>query len=188
VNWFRLLQHWRAISWSDRGLFIEAVWLSFWARTAVLLLPWSFVVRWMGDPLEIAPGSADADPELLQRVGRTVRRVERRVPWQSKCLIQAMSAKTMLSRRGVAGTIYLGLLRVAEEDEEKFKSHAWLRCGPRFVTGWKGHEPFLPMSTFAFGPCPEGQSRTTFVPRKKAAAGQSGSELNFKPGVLKSSA
>ncbi len=185
MSWFRLLRHWRAISWSDRGLFIEAVWLSFWARMTVLLLPWSFVVRWMGEPLQIAPGSADVDLELLQRVGRTVRRVERRVPWQSKCLIQAMSAKTMLSRRGVAGTIYLGLLRV---DGEEFKSHAWLRCGTRFVTGRKGHEPFLPMSTFAFGACPEGASRTTFVPRKKRATGKNAESSNLKAIVIDSRA
>lgn len=188
MSWFRLLRHWQVISWLDRSLFIEAVWLSFWARMTVLFLPWSFVVRWMGEPLQISPGSADVDSELLQRIGRTVRRVERRVPWQSRCLIQAMSAKTMLSRRGIAGTIYLGLLRVSENDEEEFKSHAWLRCGSRFVTGRKGHEPFLPMSSFAFGSCPEGQSRTAFIPRTKATAGQSGSQSDLKPGVLKSSA
>ncbi len=177
MSWLRLVRHWRTISWSDRGLFIEAVWLSFWARLTVVALPWSFVVHWMGEPLKIAPSGGDVDPVLLQRVGRTVRRVERRVPWQSKCLIQAMSAKTMLARRGISGTIYLGLLRV---DDEEFKSHAWLRCGTRFVTGRKGHEPFLPMSTFAFGACPEGESRTTFVPRAKPATNQAANAANSK--------
>lgn len=91
---------------------------------------------------------------LLRRVGWAVAAADRHVPWKAKCLVQAIAARWMLARRGVEGTIYLGMLKTSDNE---FKSHAWMRCGRRIVTGRRGYKPFTVVSTFAFGP--ENQDR-----------------------------
>jgi len=62
-------------------------------------------------------------------------------------MVRALTARSMLQRRGVSGTIYLGL---AKEDGA-LKAHAWLRSGDRMVTGGRGHRAYTQVSSFAFG-------------------------------------
>ncbi|MEK6249408.1 MAG: lasso peptide biosynthesis B2 protein [Planctomycetales bacterium] len=147
-------------SWPDRWLLVEAVWLTAWARLAVLILPWRWVSPFFGDHMQSTTLQQDADNDLLlRRVSWAVQAADRHVPWKAKCLIQALAARSMLSRRGVEGTIYLGMCKTAENE---FKAHAWTRCGQRLVSGATGHEAFTVVSTFAFGPCQQGRLRTTY--------------------------
>ena len=137
------------LSWADRALLAEAVWLTAWARLAILALPFRWIGPWLGKHMESTGHGPDTDNgPLLQRVGWAVNAARRHVPWDAKCLVQAMTARSMLARRGVEGTVYLGLLKTAEGE---LKAHAWLRCGQRIVTGREGHRSFTTVSTFAFG-------------------------------------
>lgn len=70
----------------------------------------------------------------------------RRLPFEYSCLAQALAAKGMLRRRGIASTLYLG---VDPHAGDPFRAHAWLRCGSIVVTGGPGHEAFAPIATFA---------------------------------------
>ena len=88
----------------------------------------------------------EGEDELADEVSSTVRTASRRLPWQCKCLVQAMAAKWMLQRRGARTTLYLGL---AKDEEQELCAHAWLRSGDAILTGARGHKRFTVVSTFA---------------------------------------
>lgn len=72
---------------------------------------------------------------LMRRIALAVAWVCHRVPWQSMCMVQALTAKKMLNRRGYPCTLYMGVKRDANG---KMIAHAWLRCGVFFITGGTG--------------------------------------------------
>lgn len=65
--------------------------------------------------------------------------------WESKCLVQAITAKVMLRRRKIKSTIYFGVFK---DEDNKIKAHAWVRCGNMIVNGEKGKEKFTIVSVF----------------------------------------
>lgn len=93
--------------------------------------------------------SADAPPEHLvvaRRVAWAIQRVSPYTPWQSNCFPQALTAKIFLRRRGISTTLYLGA--AFREDKSGMQAHAWLRCGPFYVTGGKSDETFGVLGVF----------------------------------------
>ena len=70
----------------------------------------------------------------------------RYAPFETACLVQASAAKTMLARRDIETTLYLGVCQA--ESGAFTRAHAWLRSGPDLVTGAEGHEAFTVVSTF----------------------------------------
>lgn len=75
-------------------------------------------------------GELDVEPEqlasLIEIIGPRMRIFE------CKCLPQAMCGKWMLSRRGVATTLHLGLRKGPEAD---LLAHAWLSLNGRTIVG-----------------------------------------------------
>lgn len=64
------------------------------------------------EALESDPDSAGTDTitsDPAADVARSVVAVSRRVPWESKCLVQAAAARMMLNKRGIANTMFLGV-------------------------------------------------------------------------------
>jgi hypothetical protein len=85
---------------------------------------------------------------VAQHVGWAVETMSRHVPWESRCLVNAISAWWMLNRRGVFGTVYFG---VTHAPNNELNAHAWLRCGSRIVTGANGYERFRVLTCFSKG-------------------------------------
>lgn len=78
-------------------------------------------------------------------IGQAVSMVCRHTPWESLCLVQAFTARTILSRHKIHCNIYLG---VRKDENGALKAHAWVRCGNLFVTGFSGHESFTVSGIF----------------------------------------
>lgn len=80
--------------------------------------------------------SPHTDPEgcegLVEGIALAIDRMRWYLPWQSNCLVRAVAAHRMLSRRGIPHTLYIGM---AKSVDGAFEVHAWLRCGSRVVTG-----------------------------------------------------
>lgn len=135
---------------ADGCLLVEATIFAALARIAILTLPFRWIAPWLGRHTESAGESGETvgDDLVRQRVGWAVQVVSRHTPWQSKCLVQSIVARLMLGRRGVAGTIYLGL---AKDPDGQLIAHAWLRSGAMIVTGRRGMLQFTVLSSFAFG-------------------------------------
>ena len=107
---------------------------------------------------ELAFESEELGPESLasaRKIGWSVRTAARFTPWDSACLVQVLAAQRMLRQRRIAGVIYVGAKPlVKREVRSGITGHAWLRCGPEFVTGQAGHSQFTIISTFSWDGSP----------------------------------
>lgn len=119
------------------------------ARIVLACVPFRRIAAWLGT--SGAEGPAGATPEetrTAEAVGWAVGVMGGRVPWDGRCLAQALAATSMLRRRGVEGTVSFG---VCEGESAEFDAHAWLRVGTLIVTGGPGHDRFKTITTFARG-------------------------------------
>lgn len=74
------------------------------------------------------------DQKCAYRIGMRVEHTCNRTPWQSKCLVKALTASHLLKKRGISHTLYLGV----GQNDSKMIAHAWLRSGRLYVTGGNG--------------------------------------------------
>jgi len=117
------------------------------ARLAVLVLPFRWIVPSLGALKKETPanGLSDAQFVTVQLVTRAIARASRYTPWDSNCLAQALAAKRMLQRRGLASTLYLGAMLT---DKRGLEAHAWVRCGAIYVSGGHIKDRFKVLSMF----------------------------------------
>jgi hypothetical protein len=94
--------------------------------------------------IPLASGAA----QQAQRVGWAVRVLAHYLPWDARCLAQAIAASWMLRRRGLPSVFYLG---VDHGRETWLEAHAWLRCGDEILTGEPQHERFKVIAVFSEG-------------------------------------
>ena len=78
-------------------------------------------------------GAGPGERQSALDVGWAVTRVAACFPDSAMCLAQALAARTMLRRRGVASLLHLG---VGRSDEARFEAHAWLDAAGVEVTGY----------------------------------------------------
>ena len=141
------LNRYRRIPRSRKKLLRQALIALAVARGAMALLPFRRIAAWLGTPGAESPATATAEQiYTAQEVGWAVRVLARRVPWDGRCLAQALAATGMLRRRGLEGTVSFGASR---GESAGFDAHAWLRLGPCVVTGGPGHQRFKTFTTFA---------------------------------------
>jgi hypothetical protein len=135
------------ISRGHRGILLEALIALLIARTAMAFIPFRRIATWLGTPGAESPSATTAEEtRIAKEIGWAVGVLGRRVPWDGRCLAQALAATAMLRRRGLEGTVSFG---VREGESAKFDAHAWLRLGSCIVTGGPGHERFRSLTTFA---------------------------------------
>ena len=126
----------------DGARVAEAIAYLALARIAVLALPFRVLARRLGVAHAETPALAEAHP-ASGRVAWATAAAARRVPWRSECLEQAIAAKAMLRRRGIASTLYLGMAR------DPVMAHAWLRVGDLNVTGGRDVARYAVVASFA---------------------------------------
>lgn len=132
---------------SQRWLLGEALFALLMARAAMAFLPFRRIAAWLGTAGVESPATATVEEiKTAQEVGWAVGAVARRVPWDGRCLAQALAATGMLRRRGLEGTVSFG---ARQSESAEFAAHAWLRMGSCIVTGGAGYEGFKRITTFA---------------------------------------
>jgi hypothetical protein len=132
---------------SRKRLLGEALLALLIARGAMAFLPFRRIAAWLGTPGTESSATATAEEmSTAQEVSWAVGVMARRVPWDGRCLAQALAAMGMLRRRGLEGTVCFG---ASQSESAGFDAHAWLRLGSCVVTGGPGHERFKAFTTFA---------------------------------------
>ena len=126
----------------DGARVAEAVAYLALARVAVIALPFRVLARRLGVRHAETPATAGTHP-ASRRIAWAIAAAARRVPWRSECLEQAIAAKAMLRRRGIASTLYLGMTR------DPVGAHAWLRVGDMNVTGGPDVASYAVVASFA---------------------------------------
>ena len=127
-------------------LFLEA---AFWLgviRISLLTVPFRWLAPFLGSQMARSSDTDDSEcNEIVEQVSWAVQSASRHLPWECKCLTQAIAGKRMLKRRGISSTLYLGLTK---DREANLKAHAWLRRGNVIVIGAQGMHQFTVISTF----------------------------------------
>lgn len=94
----------------------------------------------------MASSDENGDRQAALSVSQAIRTMSRHLPWECKCLAQAISGKRMLQRRHIPSTLYLG---VSKQEGGLLNAHAWLRSGDMVILGGGALEGFAVVSTFA---------------------------------------
>jgi hypothetical protein len=107
------------------------------AFVAVAVVRVSLWVLSFGRVLEAIEEHGEGRSRKHSNVERTAWAVEaaaRRIP-QATCLTQALAAKFLLARGGVASTVRFGFAR---SFDRRVEGHAWLECEGRIILGHRG--------------------------------------------------
>lgn len=124
----------------------EALFLSAYYRYLILKRPFAQISKKIGTLGYETEQIPYQDARMLIKMVQTaVGAVCGHTPWESKCLVQALTAKRMLNRRGLSCTMYMG---VALEPDGEMAAHAWLRCGVLYVTGGNGAKTYTITTIF----------------------------------------
>ena len=141
------LKRYQGASAVHKHLLWEALFALAIARIVMAFVPFRRIAGWLGSPgIESPTTATPEDTRTAEAIGWAVGVLGQRVPWDGRCLAQALAATGMLRRRGMEGTVTLG---VREGKAAGFDAHAWLRMGSCIVTGGPGHEEYKPFTTFA---------------------------------------
>lgn len=137
----------RRMSRKDKLLFFEAFILTGIARGAMLTIKFNKLKKHMGKHNTESPMEVDLKTYNTTRsIRRAVLKASRYTPWESKCLVQALTVQKMLKHRNISSTIYLG---VNKDKENNLAAHAWSRVGTMIVTGGELKDEFTQVSKFA---------------------------------------
>jgi len=131
---------------TEQALYLEAAfWLGI-SRLAILILPFRWIAPFLGTHMAQSDENAFRDRKTAIFISRAILDMSCHLPWECKCLVQAISGKMMLRRRQIPSTLYLG---VAKKEDGDLNAHAWLRTGGINILGRGGLERFAVVSTFA---------------------------------------
>lgn len=121
-------------------LFVQAFVLSGYVRFLMLFISFNKYAKRMG--VRGKESQSEVDNEIMEiavHITKIVKTTCAYTKWESKCMVQALTSKWMLKRRGINSTIYFG---IKKDEEGKLKAHAWLRVGNKILTGIHGHKTF----------------------------------------------
>jgi hypothetical protein len=128
---------------ADLALFAEAWRCLLRARWILLFRPFNKILPLLEDNPAM---NKRPDNQLLERIQLSIMRASKKSPWRTRCFEQALAARMMLKRRGIATTTYFGVLK---NENDKIEAHAWLKCGAFVVTGWQRMNEYKIVGTFS---------------------------------------
>jgi len=147
----RVLRKYRSLPALERRLLLEAICLLGVMRAAILLFPF----RWISRCLHLAQGDGNSEMNAEQQayasnIGFVIALAAVHTPWLSTCLTQTLAGMTMLRRRALTGTLYLGVARDKSTGNETLTAHSWLICGGEVLIGATGNMQFTPIARFTW--------------------------------------
>ena len=147
----RPLRRFGEVGGHRRALVAEAVAWLWLARLALILIPFPTIAKRLGtfvppsDERAVRARTRTAQAELAAEIGWAVTRSARYVPFNAVCLPQAMAARMMLKRRGVASVMHFG---AAKGKDKPLDAHAWLDAAGVEVTGYPVAPGFAEIGCF----------------------------------------
>ena len=137
----------------QQKLFVEAYLTLGFYRIAILTRSFKSLVSELhqnGKPIHAE--FADEKKQLALFIGDAVTTAANYTPWQSACLVQALTAQRMLRKRKIAGRFHLGVTMNSADNNpnDPMAAHAWLVCGDEIITGNAGLENYTILSTFSW--------------------------------------
>ena len=136
------------LSVGRKCLLLDTLWALAWAVGRVKLMPFRALALQLGKRDHQAASTLTPEQEAWAKDTEwMIAAICRRLPMKPTCLMQAAAAKSLLARRGVPATLYIGVAPVTDK-RRRINAHAWLQCGRRIVTGKAEAQNFRPMVWF----------------------------------------
>lgn len=140
----KILKYFR-LPCSERILLLSAFMLLGFVRLALLIIPFRYLSAFLGKHMAKPYNTENTEIGFKRRLSWAIDLMSHYTPWESKCLVQAITGKLFLRQRRIENTLYLG---VAKTQEESLIAHAWLRSGDDIVTGVYGSKEFTVVAKF----------------------------------------
>jgi hypothetical protein len=130
---FRKIQSFSNASREVKLLFLKAFLLSAIVKFTLVFLPFRKVLQWQGKVNVESPDKPD-EPSLRFRKSLQSAMVmcNKYTFWKTECYTQSLTAKIILNKHKIPGTIYIGFNKTLDG---KYMGHAWLRSYDRIITG-----------------------------------------------------
>lgn len=119
------------------------------SRILVFVVPFRWSSKLFGDLGAAQEPAAAPTPAALARahaVTRRLRRISRRLPWHSTCLVLALTGRLLLARRGVSGSVVRFGVKM---ENGKLAAHAWLMLGQTTLLGGEEALDYRPLADLA---------------------------------------
>lgn len=115
-------------------------------RFIILFIPFKHIAGKIGKTMYETDREMDSDKFKKARlIGHYVVKLSRHTPWESKCFVQALTAKELFNVFRIPSTIYFG---IKKGDDGELLAHAWIRYGEIIVTGAPQHKTFNAVAYF----------------------------------------
>ncbi|WP_281884304.1 lasso peptide biosynthesis B2 protein [Paenibacillus sp. YYML68] len=146
-RWSRRIERASRLPWKAKALVLISYVLMGLVRLCILVIPFKYMAPCLGR--KNGSTSLEVPKPMLARaarIGWIVETTSRFTPWESKCLVRAITAQLLLRLVRTPSTLYLGM---AKDQSEKLIAHAWLRCGEHILTGASEADNFVKVAQFA---------------------------------------
>lgn len=128
-------------------MLVEAIIYALFFRLIIFVMPFRFWGRFLGEQITATNNvKYTCNANVVKKTTLAMRRSTKYLPFKSKCLVEALVAKTMLNNRKIASTLFLG---VQAKGKPTLTAHAWLVCNNEIIAGKKGHEKFTVVARYA---------------------------------------
>lgn len=97
------------------------------------------------ETLNLEPGTLNNRLETIKLVANVTNGLALRTPWKSTCLVKALAASKMLSKRHIPHSIHFGMKK---NDSGNYEAHAWVSAGGRVLIGGENVEEYKEVGRF----------------------------------------
>ncbi len=121
----------------NKGLTIRVWFYTAFYRFCIRFIPMKHLRSCFGEEGKESLTEIDVDSyRYAKLVAKQVKLSATHTIWESKCLVQALTAQRLLYKKGIESTLYLGV----KKENEQMIAHAWIRVGTLYVTGGNGKD------------------------------------------------
>jgi hypothetical protein len=131
----RKIKSFTETSYQVKILFFKAYFLSGLVKLTLLFLPFNRVLKWQGSINVESPCFSDEiSADFRKSLQSAIRLCSKYTIWKTECYAQALTAKIILNKKGIPGTVYIGFKKSVNG---AYMGHAWVRSFDRFICGYE---------------------------------------------------
>jgi hypothetical protein len=146
----RVLRKFISLPPTDRRLLVTAALVLGLVGAALRLVSFKKLLHLTDEfSRRTSPRQSPSSPSS-ERITWAISAVGRRIPFLSKCLIQAVAAKILLARWGYPAFMRIG---VSRGDNGRLEAHAWVESQGAIVMGAPTVNHFVPLPSTDRGNC-----------------------------------
>jgi hypothetical protein len=136
------LRKFLALPSADQALFLRAAVLLLTVAFSLRIFSFQFVRQTLERYAGQNPVQQEANPAMLARLTRALAIMSRLLLGPDSCLVQALAARTLLSRYGQPSRLRIG---VAKDEDGKLLAHAWVESGGSVIIGGNEYSQYVPL-------------------------------------------